>query len=192
MKSLNLAATLAVLATAAATTALAAPTTYSFDPNHSFVRFGYGHMGFSHQQSQFDKVEGTVTFDPAEKSGSVDVTIPISSVDTGSSMFTEHLQSPDFFDAAQYPTATFKSTAVHFKAGVPSSIVGDLTIKGVTHPVTLTVTHFKSGVNMMKKEAIGADATAKIKRSEFGLGKFAPMVDDTVTLTVDFEAAATG
>jgi polyisoprenoid-binding protein YceI len=189
MKSFKLAVPLALLAAAATTTALAAPATYTFDPNHSFVRFGYWHMGFSHQQSQFDKISGSLTYDPSAKSGAANVVIDISSVDSGS-VLTEHLQGPDFFDAAKYPTATFQSTALRFQGDTPVALEGNLTIKGITHPVTLKITHFKQGMNMMRREEIGADATATIKRSEFGLGKFAPMIDDNVMLNIDFEAAA--
>jgi polyisoprenoid-binding protein YceI len=195
MHSFKLAAPLAVLAataTAATTTVFAAPTTYTFDPNHSFVRFGYGHMGFSHQQSRFNKVTGSLTYDAAAMSGSANVVIDISSVDTGSTMFNGHLQSPDFFDVAKYPTATFQSTALRFEGDTPVALEGNLTVHGVTRPITLTITHFKHGMNMMRREEIGGDATATIKRSDFGLGKFAPMVDDSVVLSVDFEAAAQG
>jgi polyisoprenoid-binding protein YceI len=190
MKSFKLALPLAVLAAAAATTALAAPQTYAFDPAHSFARFGYGHMGFSHQQSQFDKVSGTLTYDPVAHTGSADVSIDVDSVDTGSDQLNGHLKSSDFFDMAKYPTIHFKSTAVHFEGDKPVSLDGNLTVHGVTRPVTLTITHFKHGTNMRKQDAIGADATATIKRSDFGLSLFAPMVDDTVILNVDFEAAA--
>jgi polyisoprenoid-binding protein YceI len=190
MKSFKLAVPLVVIAASLATTALAAPVTYNFDPNHSFVRFGYGHMGFSHQQSQFDKVSGSLTYDDAAKTGSANVVIDISSVDTGSAMLNEHLQSADFFDVAKYPTATFQSTALRFDGDMPVALEGNLTVHGVTRPVTLTITHFKHGLNMMKRQQIGGDATATIKRSDFGLGKLAPMVDDTVVLNVDFEAAA--
>lgn len=189
MNPLKMAAMLAVLASASATTALAAPVTYSFDPNHSFVRFGYSHMGFSHQQSQFDKITGSITFDAQAKTGSVDVTIDTTSVDTGSPLFNMHIQGPDYLDTAMYPTATFKSTHVRFKGDEPVSVQGTLTLKGVTHPVTLTVEHFKAGMNMQKKPALGADAVAHIKRSDFNMGKNAPMVGDDVTVTVDFEAA---
>ncbi|HEX4025651.1 MAG TPA: YceI family protein [Steroidobacteraceae bacterium] len=189
MNPLKSVAALSVLAVAYATSAFAAPTTYQFDPNHSYVRFSYNHMGFSTQQQRFNKVTGSVTYDPQAQSGSTDVVIDLKSVDTGSPL-SEHLQGTDFFNTAQYPTATFKSTSVRFRGGEPVAIEGNLTIKGVTRPVTLTVTHFKQGTNMMKKAAIGADAVGHIKRSEFNLGKFAPMVSDEVTITVDFEAAA--
>jgi polyisoprenoid-binding protein YceI len=169
--------------------AFAAADTYGFDPNHTFARFSYSHMGLSTQESKFDKVMGTATWDKAAKTGSVDVTIDMKSVDTGSTLFNGHIQGADFLDTADFPTATFKSTKVVFDGDVPTSIEGNLTIKGVTKPVTLTVTHFKNMEHpMMKKDAIGADAVTHIKRSEFNAGKYAPLVGDDVTITISLEA----
>lgn len=181
---------LLILSAALAAPLWAAPATYALDGNHSFVRFSYNHMGFSTQLSRFDRTTGTITIDAAAKSAAVDVTTDLKSVSTGSEQLNEHLQGPDFFDTANYPTATFKSTAVHFDGDRPATIDGNLTIKGVTRPVTLTVTAFRNGVHpMTKKPTIGADATAQIKRSDFNAGKFAPMVGDEVTLSIAVEAA---
>jgi len=190
MNSMKLAVTAAVLSVAAATTAFAAPTTYKSDNNHTFVRFSYLHMGFSHQESRFNNVTGTITFDPAAKSGSVDISIDTKSVDTGSDLFNQHIQAADFLDTTEFGTATFKSTSVKFDGDKPVSIAGNLTLKGVTKPVTLTVTDFKSGQNMQKKDAVGADATTTISRTAFNMGKFAPNVSDDVTLSIAIEAAA--
>ncbi len=190
MKSLKMAAAGSILSLALASWAFAAPTVFTPDPNHTFVRFSYKHLGFSTQESRFDKVTGTVTFDPVAKTGAVDILIDTKSVDTGSQLFNEHIQGPDYLDTAKYPTATFKSTAVKFKGDKPVSIQGNLTLKGVTRPVTLTVTSFMHGPNMMKKDAIGADASTQIKRTEFNMGKYAPMVSDDVTISIAIEAAA--
>lgn len=190
MNAIKLAVTSAALSVVLATSALAAPMVYKTDANHTFVRFSYSHMGFSTQESRFDKVTGTVTYDPAAKSGSVDISIDTKSADTGSDLFNQHIQGADFLDTANSSTATFKSTAVKFDGDKPVSVEGNLTLKGVTKPITLTVTSFKSGENMMKKQAVGADATAKIKRSEFNMGKYVPMVSDDVTLSISLEAAA--
>jgi polyisoprenoid-binding protein YceI len=190
MNAMKLAVSAAVLSLAAATAAWAAPTTYTTDANHTFVRFSYKHMGFSTQESRFNKVTGTVTFDAASKSGSVDISIDTKSVDTGSDLFNGHIQAADFLDTANFGTATFKSTSVKFDGDRPVSIEGNLTLKGVTKPVTLTVTDFKSGQNMQKKEAIGADATTKISRSAFNMAKYVPNVGDDVTLSIALEAAA--
>lgn len=187
-KTAKLAAALA-LALSASASAFAAPLTYVIDGSHTFPRFSYSHFGYSTQLSRFDKTTGTVTFDKAARTGAVDLVIDMKSVDTGHSTFNEHIQNEDFLDTAKFPTATFKSTKVNFKGDKPATIDGDLTIKGVTKPVTLTVTSFKSMVHpMMKKEAIGADAHTTIKRSEFNAGKYAPNVGDEVRIDIALEA----
>jgi polyisoprenoid-binding protein YceI len=188
MKSLLLALITAALSMALVAPALAAPATYTFEPNHTFVRFSYNHMGFSTQEQRFNKVTGTVTYDPEGKSASVNVVIDTKSIDTGSDLFQGHIQGADYLDTTQYPTATFHSTAVKFEGDQPVSIQGELTLKGVTKPVTLMITHFKHGMNMMKKDAIGAMATGTVKRTDFNMGKNAPMVGDEVTLTISLEA----
>jgi polyisoprenoid-binding protein YceI len=179
-----------VLSLALATAAFGAPATYTSEPNHTFVRFSYNHLGFSTQESRFNTVKATVTYDPAAKTASVDVVIDTKSVDTGSDLFNGHIQGPDYLDTAQFGTATFKSTSIKFDGDKPVSVEGNLTVKGVTKPVTLTVTSFKHGMNMLKKDAIGADATGTIKRSEFNMSKAVPLVSDEVTLEIVIEAAA--
>jgi polyisoprenoid-binding protein YceI len=169
--------------------AMAAPATYIPNADHTFVRFSYDHLGFSTQESRFDRTTGTVTYDPVARTAAVDLLIDTKSVDTGSELFNGHIQGTDFLDTAQYPTATFHANAVRFDGDRPVSITGELTLKGVTKPVTLTVTSFKHGPNMMKKDSIGANATATIKRTEFNMGKYAPTVGDDVTLTIAIEAA---
>jgi polyisoprenoid-binding protein YceI len=190
MNAMKSAVSAAILSVAVATAAWAAPTTYNTDANHTFVRFSYKHMGFSTQESRFNKVTGTITLDAASKSGSVDISIDTKSVDTGSDLFNQHIQGPDFLDTSNFGTASFKSTSVKFEGDRPVSIEGNLTLKGVTKPVTLTVTDFKSGQNMMKKDAIGADASAKISRSAFNMAKYVPNVGDDVTLSIALEAGA--
>ncbi len=179
----------AALASAFATQAFAAPETYGVEPNHTYANFSYTHMGLSTQISKFSKTMGTVTYDKAAKTGAVDVTIDMTSVDTGSNLFNGHIQGADFLDTAKFPTATFKSTKVVFSGDKPASIEGMLTIKGITKPVTLTVTHFVNMEHpMAKKDAIGANATTVIKRTEFNAGKYAPAVGDDLTLTISLEA----
>ncbi|NMG65742.1 polyisoprenoid-binding protein [Azoarcus indigens] len=189
MKMLTRIALATPLAIALAAPALAAPETYAIDGSHTFPRFSYNHLGFSKQLSRFNKTTGTVTFDKAAKTGSVDVTIDTTSVDTGFPTFDEHIQGADFLDTAQFPTATFKSTSVRFEGDKPVEVVGNLTLKGVTKPVTLTVTSFQAIPHpMLKKDALGANATAVIKRSDFGAGKYVPYVGDEVTLDIAIEA----
>lgn len=169
--------------------AVAAPQTYVLDNGHTFSRFEYSHLGFSTQQSRFDNTSGKITIDPAAKTGSVDVVIDTKSVNTGSTAFNEHIQAADFLDTAKYPTITYKSTKVNFDGDKVTSVDGNLTIKGVTKPVTLAVSSFKCGVHpILKKEACGANATATIKRSEFNAGKYAPVVGDDLTLTFAVES----
>ena len=149
-----------ILAIAAAAPALAAPETFTLDNNHTFPRFSYSHLGYTIQMSRFDKATGTVVLDKAAKTAKVDIVIDTKSVNTGSETFNEHIQGEDFLDTAKYPTATFKSTKVVFDGDKPSAIEGNLTLKGITKPVTLKVTSFLAMPHpMMKKDAIGANAT---------------------------------
>lgn len=173
----------------ASVSAFAAPQTYVVDPSHTFAKFSYNHLGYSTQLSRFDKTSGTVIFDSVAKTGSVDIVIDMKSVNTGFPLFNEHIQGKDFLDTAKYPTATFKSSNVVFSGNKPSEVHGDLTIKGVTKHVTLKVHNFLANEHpMMKKEAIGADASVVIKRSDFNAGMYAPNVSDEVTITVSLEA----
>lgn len=178
-----------ILAAVAAAPALAAPETYVVDGNHTFPRFSYNHLGYSIQMSRFDKATGTVTLDKAAKTAAVDIVIDTKSVNTGSATFNEHIQGEDFLDTAKYSTAAFKSTKVVFDGDKPASIEGNLTLKGVTKPVTLTVTNFKAAPHpMLKKDAIGANATTKVKRTDFNMGKNVPYVGDEVTIDIAIEA----
>ena len=179
----------ALLLATTSTLALAAPETYQVDGSHTFPRFSYSHLGLSIQTSQFNITTGTLTLDKAAKTAAVDITIDTRAVDTGSAAFNEHIQAEDFLDTAKYPTATFKSTRVVFAGEQPTAIEGDLTIKGITKPVTLKVNNFATMIHpMVKKDAIGANASAVIKRSEFNAGKHSPLVGDEVTITVAIEA----
>jgi polyisoprenoid-binding protein YceI len=178
-----------ILSTVAAAPALAAPETFAVDSTHTFPRFSYNHLGYSIQMSRFDKATGTVTLDKAAKAAAVDIVIDTKSVNTGSATFNEHIQGEDYLDTAKYPTATFKSTKVNFEGDKPASIEGNLTLKGITKPVTLTVTSFHAMPHpMMKKDAIGANATTKVKRTDFNMGKNAPYVGDEVTIDIAIEA----
>jgi len=178
-----------VFAIAAAAPALAAPETFTLDGNHSFPRFSYSHFGYSIQMSRFDKTTGTIVLDKAAKNAKVDIVIDTKSVDTGSETFNEHIQGEDFLDTAKYPTATFKSTKVIFDGDKPASIEGNLTLKGVTKPVTLKVTSYQAMPHpMVKKDAIGANATVTVKRTDFNMGKYAPYVGDDVTIDIAVEA----
>ncbi len=191
MRTFNQVLSAAALTAAFATSAFAAPVTYGAEPNHTYANFSYNHQGLSTQISKFSKTSGTVVYDKAAKTGSVDITIDMTSVDTGSGLFNGHIQGADFLDTAKFPTATFKSTKVVFDGDKPAAIEGNLTIKGITKPVTLKVTHFVNMEHpMAKKDAIGANASTVIKRTEFNAGKYAPYVGDELTITVSLEAIA--
>lgn len=178
-----------ILAAVAAAPAMAAPETFVADSTHTFSRFSYSHFGYSTQLSRFNKNSGKVVFDKVAKTGSVDIVIDTKSVDTGADVFNEHIQGEDFLDTAKYPTATFKSTKVIFEGDKPAKVEGNLTLKGVTKPVTLTVTSFQAMPHpMLKKDAIGANAFTVVKRSEFNAGKYAPYVGDEVRIDVAIEA----
>lgn len=178
-----------VLALAAAAPALAAPETYVVEGTHTYPRFSYSHFGYSTQLSRFNKTSGKIVFDKAAKTGSVDIVIDTTSVDTGFATFNEHIQGDDFLATSKYPQATFKSTKVNFAGDKPSTVEGLLTLKGVTKPVTLTVESFQAMPHpMLKKDAIGANAWTVVKRSEFNAGKYAPYVGDEVRIDIAVEA----
>ena len=169
-------------------TAFAADS-YTVDSTHTFPHFSISHLGFSTMQGRFDDTSGKVTLDRAAKSGSVEITIKTASVSTGFAKRDEHLKSPDFFNAAEFPAITYKSTAMHFKGDAPSSVDGNLTISGVTKPVTLTIDAFNCGTHPMnKKDVCGAAASTQIKRSDFGVKYGLPAVGDDVKLVFEIEA----
>lgn len=185
MKRLVLASALAAFSVAAQ----AEPVTYVIDSTHTYPAFTYNHLGFSNQTHRFNKTTGTIVLDRAAKTGSADVTIDAKSVDAGSAIFNEHIQAADFFDTAQHPTLSFKGTKFTFNDDKPASMSGDITIKGVTKPITFEITDFNCAPHPMRKvETCGANAVAKLKRSEFNMGKNAPLVSDNVTLTLAVEA----
>ena len=189
MTKLNRIAAALAFASLAATSAIAAPKTFEVDGTHTFPRFAYSHFGYSTQISRFDSTTGTVVFDADAKTGSVDISIDMKSVNTGFADFNGHIQGEDFLDTAKFPKATFKSTKVNFQDGKPASIEGQLTIKGITKAVILTVTSFQAMAHpMLKKDAIGANAFTVIKRSEFNAGKYAPYVGDEVRIEISLEA----
>ena len=170
--------------------AFAAPVSYKIDPNHTNVLASWTHFGFSRPSVNFGQADGTIVYD-AENVGasSVQVTLPLKGLSAFAEDFYDHLTSADWFDAAKYPDATFKSTAVEAAGEGKLKVTGDLTVKGVTKPVVLDVTLNRAGEHPMgKRAAIGFDATATVKRSDFGLDKYAPNVSDEVALRITTKA----
>lgn len=151
--------------------AIAAPVTYSVDPAHTYPSFEADHMGgLSVWRGKFDKSAGTVVLDKEKGSGTVDITIDAASIDFGHAKLNEHAKSPEIFDVAKFPTATYKGTFTKFKDGVPTEVEGQFTLHGVTKPLTLTINQFKCMISpMTKKEVCGADASATFNRSDYGV-----------------------
>ncbi len=160
--------------------------TYAVDPNHTQVTWTVNHMGFSMLSGQFGAGSGSITVDPAKPAATkVDVTFPVDQLSVTSAPFANHLKSKDFFDVANHPTAKFVSTGVT-PMGDHWMLNGNLTIKGVTKPVSLTARFIGAGANPMNKKAnFGFRATGSINRSDFGLGMAVPVVSDKVDLTIN-------
>lgn len=151
--------------------ASAEPATYRMDPNHTHPSFEADHMGgLSTWRGKFNKSSGTVVMDQAAKTGTVEVTIDVGSIDFGNDELNEHARGPDMFDVAKYPTAVYQGKLTDFEDGKPGKVVGTLTLHGVTKPLTLEIDEFLCKPNpMSKKETCGADASAEFNRSDFGV-----------------------
>lgn len=171
-------------------TAKAAAKIYIIDPTHAQVHAGYSHLGFSNIAIRFNKIEGKFLFDATKPANSsLDIIVPINSLDTGVEKFDQHLWSAEFFNAEKFPEATFKSTKVTGAGKNKLKLLGNLTIHGVTRPVEFDVAINGIGVHPFSKvAAAGFDASTKIKRSDFGVGNYVPMVGDDVSLRISFEA----
>ena len=174
----------------ASTVAFAAPLTYKIDAKHTDVVASWSHFGFSNPIAHFGSVDGQIIYDAANvRASMVEVTIPLSGLNSHVADFDAHLRSADFFDAEKFPTITFKSVSVKAAGKGKLKVTGDLTIKGMTKPAVLDVTINKVGVQpMAKREAAGFSATTTVKRTDFGLGLYAPNVSDQVKITITTEA----
>jgi polyisoprenoid-binding protein YceI len=151
--------------------ASAATTTYNLDPDHTHPSFEVDHFGgLSTWRGTFKKSSGTVTLDTEAKTGAVDVIIDTATVDLAHDKLNEHVSSPEMLDVTKFPTAEYKGQFVEFANGAPRTISGNLTLHGVTKPVTLTINSFKCFEHpMLKKQVCGADATGSFNRAEFGV-----------------------
>lgn len=180
---------LAVALACLAGSAVAAPERYVLDPVHSQVSFEARHMGMTTQRGRFMKSAGTVTLDPAAKAGSLEVTIEAASVRTYDSTLDAIVKGPKFFDVEKYPTITYRSTKFVFDGERIASIEGELTMLGVTRPVTLRIVDYRCGPQPFnKKPMCGGDATATIRRSEWGMTANLPLAPaDEVKLDLPFE-----
>jgi polyisoprenoid-binding protein YceI len=161
----------AVFAAAFAVPAFAAPVTYNLDPSHTYPSFETDHFGgLSVWRGKFTKSSGTVVLDREAKTGTVDVSIDASSIDTGNAALDKHVSGADFLNADQFPTATYKGTSIRFEGDHPVEVIGALTLHGVTKPLNLKIDSFKCMMNpMLKREVCGADAKAEFNRADFGI-----------------------
>ncbi|AVZ85641.1 MULTISPECIES: YceI family protein [unclassified Acinetobacter] len=183
---------LGLAAAIASSVTLAAPVDYKIDPTHTATVFSWNHFGFSTPSANFTDIQGTIKVDNAKPSNSsVEVTIPLSSVNTNVVALDKEFQEEAWFNAAKYPNITFKSTKVETKDKKHFKITGNLTVKGVTKPVVLDAVLNKQGEHPMAKvPAIGFNATTSFNRSAFGIGNYVPNVGDKITVNITTEATA--
>lgn len=179
----------AVAAATLALPALAEPETYTIDPNHTFPSYEIGHMGISVQRGRFNKTSGKITIDTAARTGSAEVVIDAASIDTGHPRLGEHLRGEQYFNVAKFPNLVFKGNAFTFEGDKVKSVAGELTMLGVTRPLTLTANTFNCAPHpVTKKKVCGGDFTGTLKRSEFGMTRSIPSSPDEVTLHIGVEA----
>ncbi len=174
----------------ASSVTLAAPVDYKIDPTHTATVFSWNHFGFSTPSANFTDIQGVIKVDNAKPANSsVEVTIPLSSVNTNVVALDKEFQEEAWFNAAKYPNITFKSTKVETKDKKHFKITGDLTVKGITKPVVLDAVLNKQGEHPMAKvPAIGFNATTSFDRSAFGIGNYVPNVGDKITVNITTEA----
>ena len=181
-----------ILATSLAVASLPLQATpYTLEPDYTQGVFRWNHLGFSSPAAQFAQGQGTLEFDRADPTrSSVEVTIPLSTLSTGVPALDDDFRSTDFFDTARFPTATFKSTKVEKGMAMDRlEVTGQLTLHGMTRPVTLEVTVVKIGTNPRSGlPTVGFDATTTLKRSDFGLGRYVPQVGDEIQLHLTSQA----
>ena len=162
---------------------------YTLDSSHGYITFTYNHLGFSNPRVGFNSFDTKLELDSSNPENSkVEVTIDASSIDSRVAEFNEHLNGSDFFNTAEFPTITFRSTKVEATGGNTFNVTGDLTILGTTKPVTLATTINGAGIHPMKEvPTVGVSASTKLLRSEWGLGAYVPAVSDEVELSIEVE-----
>ena len=183
------------LAIALPLAAMATPENYTIDPTHSYAYFEVDHLGVSNQRGRFDRTSGKFVLDRVAKSGSVELNIESASVSTGDNLkgsrprtLDDHLKTADFFNVAEFPRIAFKSTGVKFSGDNPAEIVGNLTLLGVAKPVTMKVERWVCKDNPMnKKPMCGGNASASLKRTDFGMKYAVPAISDEIRLWFSVE-----
>ena len=173
---------------AVAGTAAAAPETYVIDEEHTFAYYEIDHVGFSTSRGRFDRTRGRIVLDRAARTGAAEITIDAGSVSTGVPQLDTVLRGEGFFETGKFPSMTFRSDQFRFEGDRLVAVAGQLTIRDVTRPVTLTVTSFRCAMHpTYKRETCGADATASVKRQEFGVSRFPKLLVDDVKLLIQVE-----
>lgn len=182
---------LGLILASVATFSMAKPVAYTIDPGHTATVFSWSHFGFSTPSANFSDIQGTITVDNEKPANSsVNVTIPVSSINTNVKALDEHIQKAEFFDVEKYPNITFKSTKVQALGKNKYKITGNLTIKGVTKPVVLDAVLNKQAIHPMTKlQTIGFNATTSFNRSAFNVGAYVPNVGDKITVNITTEAS---
>jgi polyisoprenoid-binding protein YceI len=180
---------IALTALASTATAIAAPEEFVIDSGHTFPTFEVRHLGIATQRGRFNHASGTVLLDRDTGTGSVDVTIDARSIDTGNESLDNLLRGPSFFDTAKFPEIRYKSSQAALIEGQPSRVEGELTLLGLTRPVTLNV----SGFQCTRKPFLvtlrcGVDMNATFRRSDFGMSAVKAFVSDEVTILIQAEA----
>ncbi len=169
--------------------ALAAPESYTIDPRHTYPTFEVSHYGFSMQRGRFNKTSGRIRLDREAKTAAAEIVIDANSIDTGLEDLEVRLRKADFLDVENHPTLTFKAPNGTFEGNNLKTLDGELTIRGETRPVTLTVNRFICGQRPgAKKAQCGADAVTSIKRSDFGMKYGLPILGDDVKILLQIEA----
>lgn len=177
------------LIAACALPAVAAPVSYTLDPDHTIPRFEVMHNAFSLHTGMFMKSAGKAVIDTDAKSGSVEVAIQTASFLSGHAFMESVMKGKDFFNVEQFPTMTFKSTRFTYNGDKPATVEGEFTMLGVTRPITLTFTYWNCGQHPRnKKEQCGGNLSGQLKRSDFGMKAFIPAVADEVKLNIQVEA----
>lgn len=167
----------------------AAPEEFTIEPGHTYPSFETSHMGLSLWRGKFDKSSGKIWLDRAAKTGKLDITIDVTSVNFGLAMMDTQAKGDHFFDVEKYPTATYRSDSITFEGDVPVAVNGQLTLRGITKSVPLKIVHFKCTMHpMFKREICGADARAEFDRREFGMTRDIVLTDPNVRLSIAVEA----
>ncbi len=162
---------------------------YKVEPTHTFVTWEAKHFGVSTSRGRFDKKDGTIEIDAVAKKGSAEITIDMKSMNTGVAPFDKHLTSKDFFNADEFPTATFKGSEFKFDGDRVTEVAGTLTMLGQTQPVTLKANGFGCYISpMIRRQVCGGDFETTIARTRWGMNYGVPAIPDNVRLLIQIEA----